>query len=130
MATLTDPPNPHPSNKPHPPPPSSLFLVRSFFPPVLLGIKTSIHAPEETHSGGEKRGRREGGGGGKRRGCQGERFEDGWDQTRRCLKLYVCFYSACSTSTRSSLPQIQAASGKVGWEHLEVWLRSRKAHKL
>lgn len=39
------------------PPPSSLLLVLSFFPPVLPGIKTSIHAPEETHSRGEKRGK-------------------------------------------------------------------------
>lgn len=36
--------------------PPSLFLVLSFFPPVLPGIKTSIHVPEETHSGGGKKG--------------------------------------------------------------------------
>lgn len=46
--SYSSPPNPiHPR--------VSLFLVRSFFPPVLPGIKPSIHAPEETHSGGERK---------------------------------------------------------------------------
>lgn len=54
VATLTDLP------PPSLPTPLSLFLVLSFFPPVLPGIKTSIHAPEATHSRGEKRGRRNG----------------------------------------------------------------------
>lgn len=63
VATLTDliPPFLLPPSLPAtpPPPPTTPFLVLSFFPPVLQGIKTSIHAPEETHSrggGGRERG--------------------------------------------------------------------------
>lgn len=88
--------------------PLSLFLVPSFFPPVLLGIKTSIHVPEETHSRGEKRRRRKG------------RKEEGlsrWDSLRitrirpaaeNCV--YVCFHSACAASASVLLSQI--------WWHL------------
>lgn len=58
VATLTDliPPFFLPPSLLPPLPPTTPFLVLSFFPPVLQGIKTSIHAPEETHSrGGGKR---------------------------------------------------------------------------
>lgn len=111
-----------PSLRAPPLPSPSLFLVLSFFPPVLLGIKTSIHATEETHSRGEKRGRRrrEERGGGVKVG----QFVDRWDQAR-CLKscVYVCV--CMSVFTQRVLPEPMlyylrsggiCASQSVFWE--------------
>lgn len=82
VATLADLPPLPPSS-----PPSSMFPVLSFFPPVLPGIKTSIHAPEETHSRGEKRGEEKGA---KDEGVsRWDSFVDHWDQAH-CLKSCDC----------------------------------------
>lgn len=120
MATLTD------LIPPSLPPPSSLFLLLSFFPPVLPGIKTSIHAPEETHSRGEKKG--------TRRGKKVGQFEDHRDQAH-CLKLCVsvCLFSlsVCCLSQSFTISDLvasvpaNASSEKVGWESLEIGLHSK-----
>lgn len=129
VATLTDLPPPSLTL-----PPPSLFLVLSFFPPVLPGIKTSIHAPEETHSRGEKRGRKKGEerGGGRQGGTVCGSLGSGPLSKVVCMcvsaclfSLSMCCLSQCFTISDlvASVPA-KASSGKVGWESLEIGLNS------
>lgn len=109
-------------------PPPFLLLVLSFFPPVLQGIKTSIHVPEETHSRREKR---EAKGEEKREDVKVGQFVDHWDQAR--LPKIVCVCACMSLFTQRVLPVLyylrsvpaKASSGKVGWESLEIGPHSR-----
>lgn len=123
------------SSSPLPATPPTLFLVLSFFPPVLQGIKTSIHAPEETHSRGEggKKMR-------KRRGHQGRTVwgsQGSGPQPQICGGGFLCvffFFSCNGFNQRFTISDLVATmalnahSGKVWWECLETGPHSRLQH--
>lgn len=113
--------------------PLTLFLVLSFFPPVLQGIKTSIHAPEETHSRGE--------GGEKMRKRRGHQGRTVWgSQGSGPQPQIVWGFFVCTFFSRSGFNQwftisdlvatvpLNAHSGKVWWECFQTGPHSRLQH--
>lgn len=130
MATLTDliPPSllPPPQKK------KKIPVSLSFFPPVLPGIKTSIHVPEETHSRGEKKKdeKREQGGGGVKVG-QCEHHRDQAHCLKLCVSVWFFSHSVCCLSQCFTIADLvasvpaNASCGKVESERLEIGLHSK-----
>lgn len=115
------------------PPPHPCF---SFFPPVLPGIKTSIHAPEDTHSRGERKRDVEGGGQGGGGGVKVGRFlriTAIRPKAQNCvLFLWVFFFFCTWRALPQPMPRHPRSGGIYGtqcfvceswWESLEVGLR-------
>lgn len=110
-------------------PPAPTHPCFSFFPPVLPGIKTSIHAPEDTHSRGERKRDEEGGEGGG--GCQGGtvlRITAIRPKAQNCvLFLWVFFFlhMPCTALAYASPPPdlVASAAPSVSSERVggKVW---------